>query len=164
MNEQDQKAISLIALDAEAYKKFFRKLEKTKPRTLDRLFHERHEAEFEKMDCLSCANCCKTTSPIFRDVDIERLAKHMRMKALDFVKSYLQVDEDGDYVLREAPCAFLEEDNSCSVYSVRPQACRQYPHTDRKNMFQILKITSENALICPAVARITQQIKVHVDS
>jgi Fe-S-cluster containining protein len=26
------------------------------------------------------------------------------------------------------------DDNKCSIYEVRPKACREYPHTDRKNL------------------------------
>ncbi len=32
-----------------------------------------------------------------------------------------------------SPCPFLGDDNYCSVYEARPKACREYPHTDRKN-------------------------------
>jgi ribosomal protein L28 len=37
-----------------------------KKKNLDQLFHPRHEEVFSRVDCLQCANCCKTTSPIFR--------------------------------------------------------------------------------------------------
>ena len=110
------------------------------------------------MDCLSCANCCKTTSPIFRDADIRRISKHLRIKEGKFISDYLRMDEEQDYVLKSSPCSFLESDNTCSIYDVRPLACREYPHTDRKNMYQVLEITAENSLICPAVARIVLSI------
>ena len=45
-------------------------LKKFRLNDVDNLFKEAHEEVFETMDCLSCANCCKTTSPIFRDLDI----------------------------------------------------------------------------------------------
>lgn len=96
--------------------------------------------------------------PIFRDSDIRRIAKHLRMKEFHFVDTYLRLDSDQDYVLKESPCAFLNSDNGCSIYDKRPLACREYPHTHRKNMFQILDITQRNALICPAVASIMDKI------
>jgi hypothetical protein len=37
-------------------------------------------------------------------------------------------------------------------------ACREYPHTDRKNMYQILDLAAQNSLICPAVSKIVQKI------
>jgi Fe-S-cluster containining protein len=87
-------------------------------------------------------------------VDIKRISKSLGIKSVNFVAKYLKIDEDNDYVLKSSPCAFLSEDNTCSIYEVRPLACREYPHTDRKNMYQILDLTSENMLICPAVAEI----------
>lgn len=137
-------------------KAFLRKNSKNK--SLDSLFHRAHESVFQEIDCLDCANCCKTTSPIFRDSDIRRIAKHLRMKEFHFVDTYLRLDSDQDYVLKESPCAFLNSDNGCSIYDKRPLACREYPHTHRKNMFQILDITQSNALICPAVASIMDKI------
>ncbi|MBM3186118.1 MAG: YkgJ family cysteine cluster protein [Bacteroidetes bacterium] len=110
------------------------------------------------MDCLTCANCCKTTSPIFRDADIRRISKHLRMKEAQFISNYLKMDDESDYVLQKSPCHFLGTDNKCDIYEVRPLACREYPHTDRKNMHQILDLTVQNTLICPAVSRIVQKI------
>jgi hypothetical protein len=158
MKENDQSSLDSAKLAIHATKKVFRKMKQAKPNDLDQKFHKGHEAEFKKMDCLSCANCCKTTSPIFRDADIRRISKHLRIKEGKFISDYLRMDEEQDYVLKSSPCSFLDNDNSCSIYDVRPLACREYPHTDRKNMFQVLEITAENSLICPAVARIVLAI------
>ena len=158
MKENDQSSLDSAKLAIHATKKIFRKMKQAKPNDLDQKFHKGHEAEFKKMDCLSCANCCKTTSPIFRDADIRRISKHLRIKEGKFISDYLRMDEEQDYVLKSSPCSFLDNDNTCSIYDVRPLACREYPHTDRKNMFQVLEITAENSLICPAVARIVLSI------
>ncbi len=140
-------------------KKLFAVLKKKKPDQLDTIFQELHDRAFERIDCLACANCCKTTSPIFKDKDIERLAKHFRVRPADFTEKYLHLDEDHDYVLNSAPCPFLGADNYCSVYESRPNACREYPHTDRKKMHQILDLTIRNTAVCPAVYEIVEGIK-----
>ena len=158
MNELDRESLNQAKQQLDLTKKTFKKWKQSKPKDLDQKFHEAHDHEFKKMDCLACANCCKTTSPIFRDADIRRIAKHMRMKESQFIHSYLKMDEENDYVLQKSPCHFLGADNKCDIYEVRPLACREYPHTDRKNMHQILDLTSQNTLICPAVSRIVQKI------
>lgn len=140
-------------------KKLVKKLKRLPDRQLDDLFHEKHEKAFEEIDCLVCANCCKTTSPIFRDIDIQRLSKRLRIKPAAFVDKYLRIDEDQDYVLQSSPCPFLMDDNKCSVYEDRPKACREYPHTNRKRMNQILPLTMKNTVICPAVSRIVEEIR-----
>lgn len=142
-----------------ANKKYLEKLKRLKPKNLDDSFHAAHEEVFEEIDCLKCANCCKTTSPIFRDKDIDTLAKKLRLKPSQFVEKYLHLDEDRDYVLNFSPCPFLGADNYCSVYNDRPLACREYPHTNRKKMFQIMDLTFQNTLVCPATLEIIEKIK-----
>jgi uncharacterized protein len=144
--------------EKEFFVKWIKKAKKANNRNLDEQFHQLHNETFRKIDCLACANCCKTTSPIFRDVDIKRLSKRLRLTESKFIDAYLKMDEDQDYVLRTAPCPFLGEDNYCSVYEDRPLACREYPHTDRKNMYQILDLTRKNMEVCPAVSLIMKEI------
>ena len=105
-------------------RKYLTRLKRMDPRKVDDAFHRMHEEVFEEVDCLKCANCCKTTSPIFYQTDIERLAKGLRMRPGDFLEAYLRLDEDGDYVLKSSPCPFLDDDNYCRVYEHRPRACR----------------------------------------
>lgn len=145
--------------DQAEFKKIVPKLKKKNTRLLDQQFHTHHEQIFKKTDCLTCANCCKTTSPIFREIDIKRISKRLRINEQKFISTYLKKDEDQDYVLQISPCSFLLDDNTCSIYEDRPLACREYPHTDRKNMYQILDLTVRNRLVCPAVVQIFDQVR-----
>lgn len=140
-------------------KKFFTKLKKKPPKDLDYVMQELHEAEFERTDCLTCANCCKTTGPLFTNTDIERIAKYFRMKPSQFIDQFLRIDEENDYVLQSVPCTFLGADNYCSIYEVRPKACREFPHTDCKKFQQISNLTLKNVAICPAAFNIVEEMK-----
>lgn len=144
---------------AKENRKFLNSLKKADARSLDASIHQLHEEVFEEIDCRTCANCCKTTSPIFYQADIERLARVFRIRPAVFIERYLRIDEDNDYVLQTAPCPFLDEENLCTVYDDRPRACHEYPHTDRKKMFQILELTYRNTLVCPAVLEIVERLK-----
>ena len=150
--------LNKAVLDYKVFEKTLQRLKKKKPKFIDELFENLHDKAFNKIDCLSCANCCKTTSPIFRDVDIKRISKRFRINEMQFISTYLRMDEDRDYVLKSSPCTFLGADNKCDIYEDRPLACREYPHTNRKNMFQILDLTLKNSEICPAVSRIVAEI------
>ena len=141
------------------WKKYFRKLAQRPPKNLDGTMADLHEEVFAEIDCLTCANCCKTTSPIFRDIDIERIARHLGMRPAELVAQYLHLDNEGYYVLNIAPCPFLGSDNYCDIYEVRPKACREYPHTDRKNFHQILNLTLKNTEICPATFEIVRRLE-----
>lgn len=141
-------------------KKYFQRLKKRPPKSLDLVVQDLHAKTFSETDCLACANCCKTTSPLFTPKDIHRISKHLRMKQVDFTRQYLEQDSDDFYVLKSVPCVFLDaEDNTCLVYEVRPKACREYPHTDRKKFIQITDLTTKNATICPAVFSIVEKLK-----
>lgn len=116
---------------------------------MDAEVHQLHEEFSSKIDCLACANCCRSLGPAIYDKDIDRMAKALRIKPSDVVNNYLKIDEDGDYVFRTMPCPFLMDDNYCSIYESRPKACREYPHTDRKKFEQIYKLTVKNTSTCP---------------
>lgn len=152
-------ALNRAAHERKANRKLVSRLRDRPPKDLDYRFHQLHEEAFRDIDCLECANCCKTTSPIFRDIDIDRLSRHLGMRPAELVERYLHLDAEGDYVLNVAPCPFLGPDNYCSVYEARPRACREYPHTDRKNMLAILPLTLRNTLVCPAVAQIVRRLR-----
>ncbi|MCU0441257.1 MAG: YkgJ family cysteine cluster protein [Bacteroidia bacterium] len=141
------------------HKKLFDQLKKRLPKNLDQQFAELHDEAFERIDCLTCANCCKTTGPLFKQKDIERLANHLKMRPAQFVETYLHIDEDNDYVLNTLPCPFLGADNYCSVYEYRPNACREYPHTNSRKMHTLFKETLNNVAICPAVFEIVEKLK-----
>ena len=140
-------------------KKFFAKIKSKPPKNLDYVMEDLHNEEFKRTDCLTCANCCKTTGPLFTDKDIDRIAKHFKQKPQQFISQYLRIDEENDYVLQSVPCTFLGSDNYCSIYEVRPKACREFPHTDRKKFQQISNLTLKNVAICPAAFHIVEEMK-----
>lgn len=141
-------------------KKYFQKLKKRTPKKLDVIMAELHDKEFKKTDCLTCGNCCKTTSPIFTDKDIERISKHFKMKVVKFIDQYLERDSDDFYILKSVPCTFFDSnDNTCFIYDVRPKACKEYPHTNRKKFIQITDLTITNLSICPAAYNIVEALK-----
>ncbi len=141
-------------------KKYFAKLKKRTPKRLDLIMQDLHEKEFDNTDCLTCGNCCKTTSPIFTEKDIQRISKHLKMKVVNFISDYLDRDADDFYVLKTSPCTFLDlNDNTCFIYDVRPKACSEYPHTNRRKFIQITDLTLRNTEICPATFNIVEALK-----
>lgn len=83
--------MSQTSLDIERYKelaqqkqgehrKFLATLKKKAPKNLDKIVQEVHQEVFAEIDCTACANCCKTLGPLFTEADIQRIAKHFRMK------------------------------------------------------------------------------------
>ena len=109
--QKPEKLKELTAKRKQEFTTLFKRLKAKKPKDLDDVVHQLHEEAFDQFDCLTCANCCSSISPIVTEKDIERLAKRMRMKAIDFIAQYLYIDEDKDYVFRQTHCPFLMPDN-----------------------------------------------------
>ena len=88
------------AENAKSYARFLQKADRNK--VLSRL-PDLHEEAFSKIDCLSCANCCRNYSPRFKTPDIKRISKVLKMKEGVFIETYLKLDDDGDYVVQSTP-------------------------------------------------------------
>lgn len=138
--------------------KWLPKLRQHRGKPLDRWAKELDTAVFKEIDCLDCANCCTSIPPIVTNNDAERLAAHLRISSTDFFDQYLQKDEDGDIVINQSPCPFLQEDNKCSVYEYRPKACRQYPHTGTNDFSKYLELHFQNSVYCPAVFHLLERM------
>jgi Fe-S-cluster containining protein len=149
----------LVRVDEKNSKTLHQRIIKKKSSEVDDLFHSLHKKAFKQFDCLGCANCCSSISPIVTGKDIDKLAKYLKIKPSLFIEKYLHIDEDSDYVFNKTPCPFLMSDNYCMVYESRPKACREYPHTDRRKMQQIFILTLKNCEICPVVYEILDELK-----
>lgn len=125
---------------------------------LDEAVHNLHEQAFEFYNCLQCGNCCRSISPAISAADVDDIAKNLRMKPGEVITRYLHMDDEGDYVFNSAPCPFIDHDNHCRIYSDRPKACREYPHTDRRRFYQILDLSMKNASVCPVVYAILNKL------
>lgn len=129
-----------------SYQQFLKRADKNK--TLQQL-PRLHAEAFEKVDCLSCANCCKNYSPRFKTPDVKRIAKYLGLKESVFIDTYLRVDEDGDFVIKASPCPFLDTDNTCKIYDQRPSDCARFPYTDEDVFIKRQALTLKNSEFCP---------------
>lgn len=137
------------------YKNFLQRADKNKVlKQLPKL----HEEAFKKLDCLECAACCKNYSPRFKTPDIKRISKHLKQKESVFIDTYLELDNEGDYVSKTSPCPFLGEDNYCNIYDQRPSDCHRFPYTNEDVLIKRPAITLKNATFCPAVFFVLEKL------
>ena len=137
------------------YKRFLQRAEKNK--VLKKLPGLTEEA-FEKIDCLKCAQCCKNYSPRFKTPDIKRISKKLKMRESEFIDTYLNVDEEGDFVVKSTPCPFLGPDNFCSIYDDRPSDCRRFPYTDEDILLKRPQLTLKNSTFCPITYYVLERL------
>ncbi|MET0634716.1 MAG: YkgJ family cysteine cluster protein [Chitinophagaceae bacterium] len=139
-------------------KRFLSKLESLPTGKVNVVTVELEKKVWEEVDCLSCANCCKTMTPTFTDRDMKRISRHLGESVEDFKKKWLRKERkaDGDWINRKEPCQFLNlTDNKCSIYEVRPADCAGFPHLG-KNMKGYAHVHKQNLEYCPATYRMVE--------
>ena len=141
------------------YVKFLKGLGRRKVRGVDGLAVALNKKSFKVIDCLSCANCCKTMSPTYTKADVKRISKHLGMSVHQYHEKYLEKDKTGDYMNKSVPCQFLRKDNKCSIYSVRPKDCSGFPHTQNRDFKQYIPDTHiQNIEYCPITMYVVENM------
>ncbi|MCB0696049.1 MAG: YkgJ family cysteine cluster protein [Chitinophagaceae bacterium] len=143
--------------------KFLNKLDRIVPEDLPVLVAEIEKAVWEDVNCLECANCCKTMTPTYTNKDIARISKHMGMTPKQFKDKWLYKDEDGDWMNTATPCQFLGSDNKCTIYEIRPADCAEFPHHNKKP-FELYNDTFiGNVPRCPATFELVNKLRKRVE-
>lgn len=83
-------------------------------------------------DCQRCTACCRWPGQVrLTDEEITRLAVFNQLSEQDFIERFTRLTHDRrGLALQEKPsgaCVFLVG-NECSVQSVKPQQCRDFPN------------------------------------
>ena len=143
----------------EGAKSYSRLLDRAGKNAILKRLPELHEAATEKVNCLDCARCCKNYSPRFKTTDIRRISKHLNMRESELIDRHLNLDEEGDFVVKTHPCPFLNSDNTCSIYEVRPSDCARFPYTDEDVIVKRPRLTVKNASFCPITFYVLENLK-----
>ena len=147
--------------NAKGMKKFLGKIEKNPPKGLDKMAEKVDAEVWKEVDCLSCANCCKSMSPTFNAKDLKRIAAHLEMSVAEFKEKWLYFEEeDGDWMNKKQPCQFLNlTNNMCSIYEVRPDDCSGFPHLKKKKMVEYIHVHQQNIEYCPATYKMVEKFQ-----
>jgi Predicted Fe-S-cluster oxidoreductase len=143
-----------------SFKRFLSRIEKNPPKNLHAVVEKIDAEIWQEVDCLSCANCCKTMTPTFTLKDMKRIAAHLGMTVAEFKEKWLDYDKkDGDWMNKKQPCQFLNlKDNMCSIYEVRPSDCAGFPHLTKKKMVDYIHVHKQNIQYCPATFRMVEKL------
>lgn len=115
------------------------------------------------VNCMECANCCKTMTPTFSEEDIVRISAHLQMTGEEFKTRWLKKEEDsGDWVNTTQPCQFLV-DNKCSIYEVRPVDCAEFPHHNKKPFDAYNETFKNNLTYCPATLTLVDRLRKEIE-
>ena len=149
-----------VRYHSKGMKSFLTRLLKEQPRGLDKLAASLEKEVWKEVDCLTCANCCKTMSPTFTKTDIKRISKHFDQTPGAFTKQWLRKDRIGDILNKTEPCQFLNlQDNKCSIYEIRPVDCSGFPHLHKKKMVDYIHVHKQNIEYCPATYKLVEKMQ-----
>lgn len=112
----------------------------------------------EKIDCTACANCCKEKEIIVNEKDIERLSKKLKLSREEFETKYLVKNQDDKFIFNKSPCPFLKDDR-CTVYDIRPEYCRSYPHFQKRSLVPQSIRVLKNTSVCPIAYNVYEELK-----
>lgn len=134
-------------------------LSKLRKKGFDEIVHQFHDEVFGSIDCTECGLCCKNMGPIFRNTDIKHICAAVGLDLKRFLEERLMQDPDGvGFMLKELPCPFQNEDNTCSIYDVRTLSCSNFPHTKSTGIQKKLVGLALDSLYCPAAFLICEKI------
>ena len=87
--------------------------------------------------CEMCGKCCHQPNITVMDGEVERIASHLKMTADDFIAEYLYRRDNLWLFRKEGKCRFLDDENKCSIWSERPEICRDFPYLVAKFMSRV---------------------------
>ncbi len=126
---------------------------------LDSVVREVTDDVWEQIDCTKCANCCKSLQIEVNKEDIRRLAAKFSMTPQQFTRKYVLTGTDNSKYFAAMPCPFLGSDNRCTVYDVRPAACRDYPFLNKYGFRTRTFMMIESTAVCPIVFNVWDALK-----
>ena len=139
---------------------FMTRLEKKVPREAGDTMVVIEKEVWKEVDCLTCANCCKTMTPTYRPADIKRIAAHFKVTPEEFKTKWLYKDRAGDVMNKKQPCQFLNtKDNKCSIYAIRPADCSGFPYLSIRKIADYMHVHKQNVEYCPATYRMVEKMK-----
>ena len=140
--------------------RFLNRLKRNPPRNLQSIAIKAGSNVWNEIDCLSCANCCKTMTPTYTNADIKKIASYLQISTDEMKRRWLKKERGtGNWLNKTTPCQFLDPDtNMCNVYEVRPADCSGFPHLAKKKMVDYLHIHKQNLDECPATFKMVERM------
>jgi len=129
---------------------------------IDKIVHCLHREVSGQIDCTLCGNCCKQLTPGLTENEISRLSEIDNIPKDDFILNFVEYDSmEGESFLKGNPCKYLN-DKKCTIYSIRPEDCKSYPHTHKEKFNTRTLGIIENYGICPIVFTIFERLKLEM--
>jgi Fe-S-cluster containining protein len=83
--------------------------------------------------CQRCGNCCRWPGFVRLDEDeVDAIARHLGLPPADFIARHTALRPSRSGLMLESnpdgSCIFLQGLNTCTIQSVKPRQCRDFPN------------------------------------
>jgi Fe-S-cluster containining protein len=145
--------------------RFLNRLKRDPPLKLQSIAIKAGSNVWNEIDCLSCANCCKTMTPTYTNADIKKIASYLQISTDEMKRRWLKKERGtGNWLNKTTPCQFLDQGtNMCNVYEVRPADCAGFPHLTKKKFVDYLHVHQQNLDECPATFKMVERMNEMVE-
>ena len=114
---------------------------------VDQMVHRLYAEIAPQIDCLECGNCCQNLRPVATD---------------EVLRIFVEPENIENYrYLQAFPCKNLDG-KKCTIYSERPEECREYPYMHRDKFVERTHEVLQNYEICPIVFNIFEHLKIEL--
>ena len=97
--------------------------------------------------CAQCGNCCRLRFIELNKEDIERIKSAGHKDFYDKIKNEFMLKRN------KGRCVFLNNNDSCSIYEIRPQVCRDFP------FFKTFGLTyCQTGSYCPGIEKLKKNV------
>jgi uncharacterized protein len=107
---------------------------------------------FALIDCMQCANCCRSLHIEFKQSELYTIASTLGQSMETFQKQSMS---EGSV---NPPCPMLNG-NLCSIYQNRPDICSSYPHLEQPEFTSRLMGVIGNLAICPIAFNAFEELR-----
>ena len=125
---------------------------------LDQRVHRIYDRVEAAIDCTQCGNCCNTLIIDVSATEIARCAQTMAVSEADFKEKYIEESQQGRCFISSIPCHFFA-DRKCTIYDIRFEDCRQFPHLHKPDFLQRLPGTLLHYSRCPIIYHTIEELK-----
>ncbi|MFZ3329809.1 MAG: YkgJ family cysteine cluster protein [Candidatus Acidiferrales bacterium] len=122
------------------------------PDNIDGLVKTLSQKYFALIDCMQCANCCRSLHVEFKKSELHVIAKTLGQSKEAFQKRFMSGGEVNP------PCPMLNG-KLCSIYENRPDVCRSYPHLEQPEFTSRLIGVIDNVAVCPIAFNAFEELK-----
>lgn len=89
--------------------------------------------DMNNRSCSNCNSCCSVATPLLEDefVKIKKYLQNTKQGKVAMKEAISRIKKNNERGIVSMICPFSNKSRKCSIYSIRPQVCREF-HCDKE--------------------------------